>query len=702
MKKFIFGIIGFFLLGIMYSQEKQDADTLVRLHAVKVLEDRVREEPYHIDIIRQSSIELTPSRDPGEILRKTPNVSAIRKGGTNLDPVVRGFKYSQVNVQLNGGQKIEGGCPNRMDPAIAHIDAADISMMEVIKGPFALKYGPNFGGVINIKTNPLRSSEMFRVKIKALLGYESNWNGVKQHLNVNGGNKDLFFALSGNYTKYGDYTAGNGDVIRSHFKKYNYSARVGLVPSRGHKASLSLDESFGRNIMFPALPMDERTDDTQLLSFDYSIDKIGNSIEDVTLKLYNSSVRHEMDNKERPFSDTVVAVSIIDANNMGYRFAGNMKLARGRLILGTDHETIRKDGTRTKTKILEPTMPVFEEDLWNEALIRNYGVFAEFSRKFSRTSIVFSLRMDLNQATSNDLLLKKMENVVYKDDDTDSRYTNWSASAGGTYDFTGELSASISLGRGARSPDMVERFIILLPVGYDRYDYLGNPQLKPEVNHEADFMIEYNSNRVGYIGFTGFFSYVNEYITGMYIPPSVAKPQTAGVLGVKQFENIPKAYLWGWELSYHSPVINNWSAGFSIARTCGINPEADEYVFENGNLIEIKKVKNDPLPEIPPLEARLNLDYIFFKGNLVPGVNIRMVARQDRPSAAYNEKETPGFVVAGASLLWKFNEYLTVSGGIENIFDKAYYEHLNRRIIGSIDNLYEPGRLFYINLIFKI
>ncbi len=36
--------------------------------------------------------------------------------------------------------------------------------------------------------------------------------------------------------------------------------------------------------------------------------------------------------------------------------------------------------------------------------------------------------------------------------------------------------------------------------------------------------------------------------------------------------------------------------------------------------------------------------------------------------------------------------------GVQNIFDKAYYEHLNRRIVGSSDPLYEAGRSFYLNL----
>ena len=36
------------------------------------------------------------------------------------------------------------------------------------------------------------------------------------------------------------------------------------------------------------------------------------------------------------------------------------------------------------------------------------------------------------------------------------------------------------------------------------------------------------------------------------------------------------------------------------------------------------------------------------------------------------------------------------------LFDQAYFEHLNRNIIGTKYSLYEPGRSFYVNLFFKI
>ncbi len=79
-----------------------------------------------------------------------------------------------------------------------------------------------------------------------------------------------------------------------------------------------------------------------------------------------------------------------------------------------------------------------------------------------------------------------------------------------------------------------------------------------------------------------------------------------------------------------------------------------------------------------------------------------MVAAQNHVSEAMYEQESQGFVTAGLYFDLIFNRYLNISAGVDNIFDNAYYEHLNRNIIGSTNNLYEPGRVFYINLMFNI
>jgi iron complex outermembrane receptor protein len=292
--------------------------------------------------------------------------------------------------------------------------------------------------------------------------------------------------------------------------------------------------------------------------------------------------------------------------------------------------------------------------------------------------------------------------IVYENTNTSSTFNNVSFSAGFTWHINENNSLLFSLGRGVRSPDMTERFIILLPVSYDPYDYLGNPQLKPEINYEADLGYNLIHKKAGSVSFSVFYSYVKNYILGEMVPPSEVPPQTRGVLGVKRFVNIDNARLSGFELSYASPVSYPWFLRFNAAYTFGINPEAVQYVRENGEVVGEEIIENDPLNEIPPLEANLMFGYGFFNKKLVPELDFRMVAAQNKVSVANYEQITPGFMTVDFILTYHYSEYLSVYTGITNLTNTNYYEHLNRRIIGSKSPLLEPGRMFYLNLSFKL
>jgi len=249
---------------------------------------------------------------------------------------------------------------------------------------------------------------------------------------------------------------------------------------------------------------------------------------------------------------------------------------------------------------------------------------------------------------------------------------------------------------------MTERFIILLPISYDPYDYLGNPQLKPEANNELDLGYRINKSNIGAIDVSVFFSYVTNYITGELLPPSVIKPQTKGVLGVKKFINIDRAYLAGFEFTFITPVQYKWFVNMNAAYTMGINPEAMQYIFENGDVVDERIINNDPLPEIPPFESNISIGYRFLNQKLIPEFNIRLVAAQNKVSEAYYEPSSPGFTTLDFILTYEYNAHLKVYAGVTNIFNTTYYEHLNKRIIGSESPLDKPGRMFYMNLIFNL
>ena len=97
-------ILASLAVGTMYSQE-QRPDTLVNLEAIEIVGHESQPEAFTVDKLNRMQLDVLPVKDVGTAMRNIPNVNGIRKGGAVLDPVVRGFKYSQLNVQLNNYSK---------------------------------------------------------------------------------------------------------------------------------------------------------------------------------------------------------------------------------------------------------------------------------------------------------------------------------------------------------------------------------------------------------------------------------------------------------------------------------------------------------------------------------------------------------------------------------------------------------------------
>ncbi|MDD3877380.1 MAG: TonB-dependent receptor [Bacteroidales bacterium] len=688
------------------SQVAGDVMVLLRKNEVRNLplvtisERKIERTPYVSNLILANEFEQNAISDIGDYLRSIPNVSGIRKGGANVDPVIRGFKYSQLNVVINGAQGVEGGCPNRMDPATSRSEVEDLERIEVYKGPYALRFGTALGGTINLITQRPTVTESPKISVRGLRGYESNWNGHKEHISVKGSNEHAFFLASGSRWNYGNYQDGNGNYIRSSFSKYNFGGLIGANYLK-HEFVFSVRQSFNK-VLFPALPMDEVDDNSSLLFTEYKFTPQNEFFKELSLKGYQSNIHHIMDNMNRPFSDTVATVSDVVALTTGAKAETLLGIMKGNLIIGLDYQNRQKNGQRTKNMIMQPQLPVKVENLWNDAVINNYGAYFEYAKAFAKYDLVLAARYDLNIAESDIINLKNTQGIsILNISDTKSTYNNFSFSGGLTRHFGTHTSLSLSVGRVSRSPDMLERFIILLPVGYDPYDYLGNPKLLPEINNQVDFTFRNNSKWGGFeLNF--FYAFVENFIYGRLLPSTVQKPFTIGVLGVKEFYNAADVNISGVEAAYQSPEDYNLQIDLTAAYAQATLSSVTKYIRQNNQVVDEELIQNDPLNEIPPFEGRLNIAYRIFNKRLIPSASLRMVASQNKISEVMYEQKTPGFTLFNASLTYKHNNLLSLTGGVNNILDKAYYEHLNRRVIGSNLNIYEPGRVFFVNLIINL
>lgn len=64
--------------------------------------------------------------------RNSASITLIRGSAVANDVILRGQKRDNINVLMDDA-KIYGGCPNRMDPAITHINSDNMKMLPLLK-----------------------------------------------------------------------------------------------------------------------------------------------------------------------------------------------------------------------------------------------------------------------------------------------------------------------------------------------------------------------------------------------------------------------------------------------------------------------------------------------------------------------------------------------------------------------------------------
>ncbi len=651
-------------------------DDAIRIEEILVTANRINIYP-QLDLLGGDIDRLSP-KDVGDFLRNTPGVSSVRKGGTAMDPVIRGFRQDQLNVQVDGGMKVWGACPNRMDPPTCHIQAEDLEKIEILKGPFSVRFGPTFGAVVNlVMDKPERFSEP-GVGAKLDGGYESNWNGKRTRASVTAGLPAADVFVSGGAKTYGAYTAGDGSIVQAGFRMSDYSVKLGVNPSEAHRVQFTNRGSYMRDVYYPALPMDALFDDTHLYALDY-VGKFGTTgLSSISAKGYLSNVKHSMSNQWKQTYSMMHSVADVQAETYGGRVeAVIVPMQAGMLYAGLDAYDHMKTGDRTRQFVSGPNNgKSIRDTIWQDSHIRDIGAFLE-ARTFVITDMtaIAGVRLDNVRAKSdrpNSYYVKNFGNYL------STTEHNVSAAVALLYTVSPVVDLRFGVGRGIRTADITERFVYLQPIGMDRYDYIGNPTLKPERNTQLELATNARVGRVG-LQFSVYHSILNDYISARV--DTTVKKVSADVFGVKRFVNISKASISGFEASATAPLLDGLRLDLSLAYSYGQNRDF-----------------NEPLPEMAPLSGAALFHYQASDGWIWAEFEGRFVARQSRVSTSFQEQVTPGFAVytlrAGAELF----EHVVLTAGINNILNTSFYEHLNRKSKADGRPILEPGRAFFVGV----
>lgn len=614
--------------------------------------------------------------DAGQVLQQIPGFSSVKKSGAfGFDPVFRGFKWEQVAVVTDGCVTCLTACPNRMDPPAAQILVSQVDNIELIKGPHSFRYGPAFGAVVNFRSSVPEFSTKPIAYGRINAGGETNGEIYRGEGLVGIKTKVANIAAIGSYSIGHDYRDGFDSTIPANFKRASAGINSNFLVKNKNLLNLTVTRNFARNTEFPTLMMDLIGDDTWLLQAGYKAIGSGKWFTTWETQAYTSFVDHVMSNELRK-NLTVNAKTEANTNVVGARSEVNIKRSASNLYMGVDFKHEAEDGNRVR-KPLTGAMAgkTIIDTIWQNSYINRGGAFAEWSRIVNQYQINLSGRLDVVEGNAKTPSAKF--NALYKD--LSNVDVNPSMSIGITRQWSGRWFTGLWLGRGVRSASITERYINSLQIGIDPYEMMGNPLIKPEKNNQLDLVTQYaNNNTV--IKMNLFGSYVQDYISA--VKNAALKP-IFGAPGVRQYVNIDKAIMLGFDISWQQSMGKYFKHLFTVDYTYGQNA-----------------VAKIPLPQIKPLDIRYLLEGYFLSQKLVPYLQFRYSAEQNRVATDFGEAKTPSFFVANAGVKYNINNDLQFTFAINNIFDKGYREHLSRPINSSL-YLTEPGRSFLIMLSYK-
>ena len=619
------------------------------------------------------------AKDPAEALSIVEGVWKLRKGGIANDVVIRGFGGRNITVLFDGA-RIQGACPNRMDPPLFHVDFSEVEEIEIIKGPFDVRNYGSLGGTVNVVT--VRPRKGFRGKLNLGSGSFSYFN---PSFNISYGREKFYWVLGYSYRYSKPYKTGEG----KRFTEYtNYKSeyvnstafsintiwtKAGFMFSKDSKLELSYTAQRIRDVLYPYLMMDSPEDNADRLSLTLKHGRL-------KLNTYYSYVYHLMDSSKRtatPFMETVARSKI-------YGIKAEYDL--GRFSLGLEAFSWNwRARTRMGSMPAQNTIPDVETiDL---------GVFGEYRKRLGKgLKLVLGFRLDTTRTKADE---NKANTALYYryhgTKSTSRRDTYPSGNVQLSYELSEDLQFFGGVGYSVRVPDAQERYFALDRMGVmeTRYgDWVGNPDLKPSKNTEIDLGVRLRTGRVS-ADLSVFYSFVKDFVTlyndtTVYGSPAGADSDDKA----RSYTNVD-ANFYGGELSV------------TVAVTDTLFLEmGSSYIRGRKETDPSRNITDEDIAEIPPMKGRLALRYDT--GAYFAQVEGIFQATQDKVDSDLGEEKTPGWGVVNIKAGAEIGRARLLLG-VENLFDKFYYEHLSylRDPFSAGTKVPEPGRSFYVNLIYN-
>ena len=619
-----------------------------------------------------------------DAIARVPGVSQITTGGGISKPVIRGLSFNRV-LTLVDGAKQEG--QQWGDEHGLEADQFNAERVEVLRGAASLLYGSDaLGGVINI-LEPLPAPDG-KIRGELLSNYASN-NGLSGSSAMLQGNSNGFiWQARGSYKNAFSYNTPNGRIANTGYNETSLSSQVGLNKRWGF-AHLNVS-SFRNNI---GLPDFSRNADGLFEDEDGNVFS-DDALKDRTLMLPLQDIRHYKAalNSNILFGENHLHATLAYQNNQ----RRELEESRTDPSLYFNLKTYSYDLKYylAEKQGWEPVIGIAGtfQDNKNKApelLIPDYnsseaGVFAYAKKTWVNTTFNLGLRFDYRLIEGEQM----EEEGAPKFNDFSNDFSNLSGAAGFTHEFNEYLSFKSNVGSAFRSPNIAELSADGVHEGTFRYE-IGNNNLRPEKSLYADAALEYNSSKLQ-ASLSLYNNHINDYIFNRQVNSEVIQ---IGEESLPVFRFVQEnANLYGAEaaLTFHPVEALHFENSFAF--THAENRETKTAL----PFIPAAVLRNEIRLE-PHIKGTPRKTYI--------SVALQNVFKQTRVDQF--ETPTDGYTLVNAAFGTTFhlnNQPLRVNISANNLFNKAYYDHLSRFKPGRLDEsnptegYYNQGRNISIGL----
>ena len=637
--------------------------------------------------------------DAGRFLRSVPGVETVRRGPLGFDPNVRGLSETEVGVYIGGMRTFPAG-PLRMDSPLSHVDPSSVASIDVVKGPYALTWGP--GNMSAVRVKP-KGDNPPPVPLTGTVqgGYETNSQAADGSAFVMGRRGRVSYSASGAYRTGSDYAAGDDIEIPADYTTGEARGHLGIALS----PALTLDVRGGYqeqlDIDYPGRLLNASYFRTGMgqVDLEYAPESRADRSDPVHLQrldvqVHGQQTLHRMDNEGKPtfeagmFPDGSRRPPLrigVDAEiqNFGGRIAGTMAWNRWTAEVGGDvlwtyrnarrpFRAVRMDGTQF-------VPPFYASDrVWPGVRIAQQGAFINLQRALGSVQLSATGRLDLVQSDADSPSEVFLQNADAATAELQRSHTMASGAVTASIPLSSTWTVSAGIGSVARPPDALELYSDRIPASKAQTsaEFQGNPFLDPERSTQADLWLE-GGTASWSLQASAFARRLDDYVT--LEPTGISPLLPLSPSTVYQYVN-GQATFFGGEVQGAVRVHEQVRLRASGSYLWGRDDTLDE-----------------PALGVAPLSAEIGgrwtipissrtVQQLYLDGH------VQATAEQDRVAATRGEGSTSSYAVAGLQTGLRLDAGIEVRVSADNLFDADYTHHLSARNPFTGTPVPEPGR----------